>query len=74
MLLSHMITVVEVGILPLNATVSENETFSICVELTAGSLERNVTVPLIVEAGSAAGNGLTIIRSRLSRLLITTIL
>lgn len=48
-------TVVEVGILPLNSTVSENETFSVCVELTAGSLERNVTVPLLVIPGSASG-------------------
>ena len=48
-------TVVEVGVLPLNSTVSENETFSVCVELTAGSLERNITVPLLVMPGSASG-------------------
>lgn len=48
-------SVVEVGLLPLNSTVSENETFPVCVELTAGSLERNVTVPLLVGDGSAMG-------------------
>lgn len=47
--------VVEVGLLPVNFTVSENETFPICVKLTAGTLERNVTVPLQVQAGSAVG-------------------
>ena len=47
--------VVEVGFLPLNSTVMENETFSVCVELTAGALEREITVPLLVEPGSASG-------------------
>ena len=48
-------SVVEVGLLPLNSTVSENETFSVCVELTAGALELDIFVPLIVEPGSATG-------------------
>ena len=47
--------VVEVGLLPLNSTVMENETFPVCVELTAGALERSITIPLIVEPGSASG-------------------
>ena len=34
---------------------SENETFPVCVELTAGALERNITVPLLVGDGSAVG-------------------
>ena len=46
----------KVGLLPLNSTVSENETFSVCVELTAGALERDISVPLIVEPGSTTGN------------------
>ena len=48
-------SVVEVGLLPLNSTASENETFPVCVELTSGSLERNITVPLLVGDGSAMG-------------------
>ena len=50
-----------VGLLPLNSTVAENETFSVCVELTAGSLERDISVPLIVEPGSAIGNYVVLI-------------
>ena len=45
----------EVGLLPLNGSVSENETFQICAQLTAGRLGCNITVPLVVEEGSALG-------------------
>ena len=45
----------EVGLLPLNHTVSENETFQICAEITAGLLGCNITVPLVVEEGYALG-------------------
>ena len=41
-------SVVEVGLLPLNRSVAENETFEICVELITGHLGCNVTVPLNV--------------------------
>ena len=53
--LLFLYSVVEVGLLPLNSTVSENETFPVCVELTAGSLERNITISLLVGNGSAMG-------------------
>ena len=43
----------------MNFTVSENETFPVCVELTTGVLERDITIPLQVEAGSAAGEAIT---------------
>ena len=39
--------------MPLNRSVSENETFLICAQLTAGQLGCNVTVPLDV---STEGN------------------
>ena len=45
----------EVGLLPRSITITENDTFSICVELTNGVLERDVTIPLVVESGSAVG-------------------
>ena len=41
--------------LPLNRSVSENETVQICAEITAGLLGCNITVPLVVEEGSALG-------------------
>ena len=43
-----MHAVVEVGLVPLNRSVSENETFQVCVQLTAGRLGCNITVPLDV--------------------------
>lgn len=46
-------SVVTVGLLQPNVTVRENETFSVCVELTAGSLERDVFVGLLVSNSSA---------------------
>lgn len=39
---------VEVGLVPLNCSVSENETFQICAQLTAGQLGCNITVLLEV--------------------------
>ena len=50
-----ILTDVEVGLLPLNGSVSENETFQICAEITAGLLGCNITVPLVVEEGTALG-------------------
>ena len=41
--------------MPLNRSVSENETFQICAEITTGLLGCNITVPLVVEEGSALG-------------------
>ena len=41
-------TVVEVGLLPLNRSVAENETFDICAEISIGHLGCNITVPLDV--------------------------
>ena len=43
-----MHAVVEVGLVPLNRSVSENETFQVCAQLTAGRLGCNITVPLDV--------------------------
>ena len=69
MLESHQlplfVSVVEVGLLPLNSTVSENETFPVCVELTAGSLERNITVSLLAGDGSALGESPCMMVNRL---------
>ena len=50
-----ILTDMEVGLVPLNRSVSENETFQICAEITAGLLGCNITVPLVVEEGSALG-------------------
>ena len=50
-----ILTDVEVSLLPLNRSVSENETFQICAEITAGLLGCNITVPLVVEEGTALG-------------------
>ena len=36
-------------------TVSENQTFPLCAELTDGILERNISIPLQVQAGLLAG-------------------
>ena len=57
---------VEVGLLPLNRSVTENETFPVCVEITAGILGCNITVPLEVEEGSALGKKIVKIFGRLS--------
>ena len=46
-------TDVEVGLLPLNRSVTENETFPICVQITAGVLGCNITVPLEVLGGNS---------------------
>lgn len=35
----------------MTSTVSENQTFPLCAELTDGILERNVNIPLQVDAG-----------------------
>ena len=51
-----MIVDVEVGLLPLNGSVSENDTVPVCVEITAGTLGCNITVPLEIQEGSALGN------------------
>ena len=53
--LSIILIDVEVGLVPLNRSVSENETFQICAEITTGLLGCNITVPLVVEEGSALG-------------------
>ncbi len=64
----------EVHLLPLSYTVvSENETFSICAELTNGTVGCNVTVTLDVRSGSAVGE--TVCRhdySKFSGLLLQT--
>ena len=39
----------------MTSTVSENQTFPLCAELTDGILERNVNIPLQVDAGLGAG-------------------
>lgn len=49
------ILVVEVSLIPLNGSVSENDTFRVCVNVTAGVLGCNITVPLVVQNGSALG-------------------
>ena len=46
---------VEVALVPLNRSVTENETFSVCVNITAGQLGCNITVPLVVHNGTALG-------------------
>ena len=46
--LSNQHTDVEVGLVPLNGSVSENETFQICAQLITGQLGCNITVPLDV--------------------------
>ena len=48
-------TDVEVALVPLNRSVAENETFSICVNITAGQLGCNMTVPLVVQNRTAQG-------------------
>lgn len=40
--------VVEVGLVALNRSVAENETFNICAEIITGRLGCNITVPLNV--------------------------
>ena len=50
-----IITDVEVALVPLNRSVTENETFSVCVNITAGQLGCNITVPLVVQDGTALG-------------------
>ena len=57
---------VEVGLLPLNRSVTENETFPVCVEITAGTLGCNITVPLEVQEGSALGKEIVKIFRHLS--------
>ena len=47
--------VVEVGLLPVNMTITENATFPVCVQLTNGILGRDIIIPLVVESGSAVG-------------------
>ena len=47
--------VVEVGLLPVNINVTENVTFPVCVEISNGTLGRNITILLIVESGTAVG-------------------
>ena len=46
----------------MNSTVSENQTFPLCVELTDGILERNITIPLQVQAGLVAGESAPLLR------------
>ena len=41
------------GLVPLNNSVSENETIEVCVEITNGTVGCNVSVVLEVEDGSA---------------------
>ena len=43
-----LLTVAEVGLVPLNRSVAENETFSVCAQITAGLLGCNISVPLDV--------------------------
>lgn len=45
---------VEVNLLPLNHSVTENKSFPVCAELTAGLLGCNITVPLLVVPGGSA--------------------
>ena len=47
-------TVVLLGLQAADLTVMENETFSVCVEITEGSLERNVSIGLVAENSSSA--------------------
>lgn len=47
--------VVDIGLIPLNYSVSENETFPVCVAITNGTLGCNLTVYLGVESGTAVG-------------------
>ena len=58
-MLMFVIIDVEVGLIPLNRSVTENETFQICAEITTGLLGCNITVPLVVEEGSALGKYIT---------------
>ena len=58
-MLMFVIIDVEVGLIPLNRSVTENETFQICAEITTGLLGCNITVPLVVEEGSALGEYIT---------------
>ena len=53
-------TVVEVGLVPLNRSVSENETFQVCAQLTAGRLGCNITVPLDVATEDNSTIGKTV--------------
>ena len=48
---NHNVLVIEVGLQLMTSTVSENQTFPLCAELTDGILERNVNIPLQVDAG-----------------------
>ena len=52
--------VVEVGLMPLNRSVSENETFQVCAQLTAGQLGCNITVPLDVATEDNSTIGKTV--------------
>ena len=45
-------TVVLLGLQAADLTVMENETFSVCVEITEGSLERSVFIGLVTENSS----------------------
>ena len=59
----------EVGLVPLNRSVSENETIQVCAEITAGLLGCNITVPLVVEQGSALGKSERMLRYCLPKLV-----
>ena len=43
-----LLTVAEVGLVPLNRSVAENETFPVCAQITVGLLGCNISVPLDV--------------------------
>lgn len=43
----------EVSLQPVNTSVSESVSFPVCVEITNGTLGRNISIPLIVESASA---------------------
>ena len=55
-----MHAVVEVGLVPLNRSVSENETFQVCAQLTAGRLGCNITVPLDIATEDNSTIGKTV--------------
>ncbi len=52
---SLYLTVVEVGLIPLNFSVTENETFPVCAMVTNGILGCNLTIYLGANSSSAVG-------------------
>ena len=70
-----MHAVVEVGLVPLNRSVSENETFQVCAQLTAGQLGCNITVPLDVATEDNSTIGKTVPSlTRFSKIIIDFII